>query len=115
MPAARGSESPQRQSRLNDYAHALRAATPRTPAAVGFGCIALNPGLAAATAWSCQAGSAGVPLETWMLDAILVTPDGFVLCEAAAADEGRSLSEWALVQAARRLRSASTPAQMAEC
>jgi hypothetical protein len=113
LAAARASDSPQRHSRLNDYAHALRAAKPRTPAAVSVGRIALNPGLASATAWNCEADSAGTSLEAWIQDAIVAAPDDFVLCEAAAADEGRQLSEWALVQAARRLRSASTPAQMA--
>jgi hypothetical protein len=101
-----------RRSRLSDYARALRAATPRDPAAT-VGGIAARPGLASMTAWQTEAEAAGVVLEAWVLQAIAAAPDGFVAWEAAAADEGRSLPEWALVQAMRRRRSASTPAQIA--
>jgi hypothetical protein len=101
-----------RRSRLSDYARALRAATPREPATT-VGGIALRPGLASMTAWQTEAAAAGVVLKAWVLHAIAVAPDGFVDWEAAAADEGRSLPEWALVQAMRRRRSASTSAQIA--
>jgi hypothetical protein len=111
--AATSRQGMQRRSRLNDYAHALRLAAPRPPAATGLRGIALNPGLASATAWKSEADAVGVSLEAWLKSAIVAAPDGFVAWEAAAADEGRSLSEWALVQAARRRRSASTPAQTA--
>jgi hypothetical protein len=101
----------ERRSRLSDYARALRAAAPRHPATAALGGIALRPGLPTATAWKAEA--AGMALEAWILKAVAAAPDGFVAWEAAAADEGRSLPEWALVQAARRRRSASTPAQIA--
>lgn len=103
----------QRWSRLNDYAHALRVATPRPAASIGLRRIALNPGLASATAWNSEAHAAGISFETWLRNAIATAPSGFVPWEAAAADAGRCLAEWALVQAARRRRSASTPAQTA--
>lgn len=108
-------KDPLRSSRLNDYAHALRRARPRDPTPVGHARIALKPGLASATAWKGEAHDARISLEAWLGKAIMAAPDGFVPWEAAAADEGRSLSEWALIQAARRRRSARTPAQIAGC
>lgn len=109
--AARKAEPPQRRSRLNDYASALRAAVARDPCPF-IGGVALRPGLASVTAWEAEAAAAEMPLEAWILRAIAAAPDGFVAWEAAAADRGYSLPEWALVQAARRSRSASTPAQI---
>lgn len=111
--AATEGKQTERKSRLNDYARALRMATPRDPATTGLSRIALKPGLGSATAWSIEADAAEASLEAWVLNAIVAAPEGFVPWEAAAADEGRSLSEWAIVQAARRWRSASTPAQIA--
>jgi hypothetical protein len=101
-----------RRSRLSDYADALRAATPRDPVAV-IAAIAVRPGLASATAWEAEAAAAEVALDVWLVLAIDRAPARFVAWEAAAADEGRSLPEWALVHAARRCRSARTPAQIA--
>jgi hypothetical protein len=109
--AAEARQAP-RSSRLNDYARALRAAAPRPPATT-MGRVVLRPGLLSATAWEAEANNGGVALEIWARQAILAAPDGFVGWEAAAADEGRSLVEWALVYAARRRRSTSTPAHMA--
>ncbi len=100
-----------RQSRLSEYANALRAAVPRPQAGVAGG-FALRPGLVSATAWEAEAERTGLTPNAWALRAIAESPEGFVAWEAAAADEGRSLPEWALVQAARRRRSASTPAQI---
>jgi hypothetical protein len=101
-----------RRSRLSDYAKALRTAVQRVPAAAAGG-VALRPGLASATAWEAEAEAAALSLNEWALRALAAAPDGFAAWEAAAADEGRSLPEWALIQAARRHRSASTPAQIA--
>lgn len=100
-----------RTSRLTDYAEALLAAAPRDAATI-TGAIALRPGLAASTAWQIEAEAARLPMDSWVLEAIGTAPEGFVPWEAAAAAEGRSLPEWALVQAARRCRSASTSAQI---
>lgn len=102
----------ERRSRLSDYAQALRGAGPRAPVAA-TGALKLRPGLASSTAWEAEADATGVALKAWLLQALASAPDGFVAWEAAAADEGRSLPEWALAQAARRFRSASTPAQIA--
>jgi hypothetical protein len=101
-----------RRSRLTDYADALRAATPRDPVAM-IATMAVRPGLASATAWEAEAEAAEVALDVWLVLAIDRAPAKFVAWEAAAADEGRSLPEWALVHAARRCRSARTSAQIA--
>jgi hypothetical protein len=101
-----------RHSRLTDYARALRQARPRD--AVGTsGAVALRPSLGSATAWRVAAAESSVSLEEWIGRRVVAPPAEFVTWEATAAEAGRSLPEWALLQAARRLRSASTPAQIA--
>jgi hypothetical protein len=99
-------------SRLCQYGRALLQASPAARER-SVGGVLLRPPLRMLTAWSLAAEEDGVELEAWttgMLEAPVGEP---VRWEASAALAGQTLAEWALVQAARRLRSASTLAQTA--
>jgi len=92
------------RTRLNDYAKALRTSSPR-PTVKSLGRIALRPSLSALTAWEVEAERIGTSSQAWALAAVESATGGFVGWEAAAADRGQSMVEWATLQAARRRRS----------
>jgi hypothetical protein len=99
-------------SRLRDYGEALVRAVPhRTQPAVGG--VLLRPPLRMLSAWSLAADDADVELELWAASVLADPPDEPVQWQASAALSAQTLAEWALVQTARRLRSASTLAHTA--
>jgi hypothetical protein len=99
-------------SRLCEYGRALARAGAHLPERT-LGGVLLRPSLRILTAWSLASEEAGVALEAWA-SGLLEHPGGeAVRWEASAALVGQTLAEWTLVQAARRLRCASTFAQIA--
>jgi hypothetical protein len=99
-------------SRLCEYGRALARAGAHT-AEQTLGGVLLRPSLRILTAWSLASEEAGVALEAWA-SGLLKHPVGEAArWEASAALGGQTLAEWTLVQAARRLRCASTFAQIA--
>jgi hypothetical protein len=98
-------------SRLCEYGQALAQAGARTPERA-LGGVLLRPSLRLLTAWSLASEEAGMALEAWASE-LLDHPVGEAArWEASAALSGQTLAEWTLVQAARRLRCASTFAQI---
>jgi predicted HicB family RNase H-like nuclease len=99
-------------SRLSDYGRALAQAGAHLPERT-LGGMLLRPSLRILTAWSLASEEAGVALEAWA-SGLLEHPVGQAArWEASAALVGQTLAEWTLIQAARRLRCASTFAQIA--
>jgi predicted HicB family RNase H-like nuclease len=99
-------------SRLYEYGRALAQAGAHPPERT-LGGVLLRPSLRILTAWSLASEEAGVALEAWA-SGLLEHPVGEAArWEASAALVGQTLAEWTLVQAARRLRCASTFAQIA--
>ena len=102
----RSHRSPASGRRSDSPTTRTRSAPPRRAIpSRSIAAVAVRPGLASATAWEAEAEAAEVALDVWLVLAIDRAPARFVAWEAAAADEGRSLPEWALVHAARRCRS----------
>jgi predicted HicB family RNase H-like nuclease len=100
-------------SRLCEYGRALARARAHPPERTTLGGVLLRPSLRILTAWSLASEEAGVALEAWA-SGLLKHPVGEAArWEASAALVGQTLAEWTLVQAARRLRCASTFAQIA--
>lgn len=99
-------------SRLREYGRALAQAGAHSPERT-LGSVLLRPSLRILTAWSLASEEAGMALDAWA-SGLLNDPVGEVVrWEASAALAGQTLAEWTLVQAARRLRCASTFAQIA--
>jgi hypothetical protein len=61
--------------------------------------VELLPPSRVLTRWRLAAGSAGQPLEAWMLAGLTRAPRQAVRWEAAAAYQGLTLTEWVLLQA----------------
>jgi hypothetical protein len=100
------------RTRLTDYALALRSAQPRPPTQA-IGPLLARPSVTVITAWSDSARREGLALEDWALATLVDAPGDALLWEAGAAEAGQTLLEWALIQAARRRRAASSAAQPA--
>jgi hypothetical protein len=100
-------------SRLSDYARALLNARPLS-ASVELGPVMLRVSTTMITAWMLACEQAGESLEDWASEQLTRPPRELVRWESSAAAGGQTLAEWALLQAARRLRCASTLAQTAE-
>lgn len=66
-----------------------------------------------AAAWAHAAAAAAIPVDRWLADTLARAIGSRARWEAAAARSGRTLSEWVLLQAARRSRSRSTSPQSA--
>lgn len=105
-----GDPAPALQTRLTDYAVALREAAPRRPSQV-LGDLPARPSLRVFTAWSRAALETGEAIDAWAGRRLERAPEGAIEWEAAASASGKSLLEWTVSQAARLRRSSSTAAQ----
>jgi hypothetical protein len=73
--------------------------------------LLLSPATHVGAAWAIEAERVGLSIEEWASGVAADLPVGRIAWEAASAAEGQPLAEWALFQAARRWRAASTSAR----
>jgi hypothetical protein len=100
------------ETRLAAYARALCGAEERKVTRA-IGPLLLRPSMTILAAWSLASSCVGCPVEDWARDCLRRRSGAVVAWEISAASSGQTLAEWAMVQAARRLRSRRTAPQTA--
>lgn len=91
-----------RGRRLAGYARALRRGHADTPSGAARRRLTVIVAYHTLFAWELEAAHAKASVELWASTLLAVMPQGRLRWEAAAAEAGQTLGEWATLQAARR-------------